>query len=436
MKKIFLLAASCAIACSSYSQTIVADWDFNAGNANDVSGNGNNGTLFGGVTTAAGQLGVPNTAMQFDGSTGYISVTSDTSLDLTSWTLMANVKFNGFYSGSCQENRIIDRATASDGSLDHYCLAVGDNFYDNSCSIFTPTHEVLHGGVAGTIPIGLTSTNYVTTGTWYCLTATYAGDTLKTYINGVLEDALYVANAYSYPSSADLYLGRHINAGFPYWFNGVMDRVTLWDSALSVTQINTECGRDNIAPCLINDIQFCSSLSTPFAYMFTALTTPTTGYISWDFGDATSPVIALATQSVSHTYAFGGNYNICATKLDTNQLKCGTAKCFTMCLDRNSGAKPSAPRRIGTINSIKNESLIEPYPNPANSVINVPVTAVSAKATVTIIDANGKLLLTKSVDNRQKNGIIQCPISQLFPGNYLIQIKDDQGTRVKPFTKL
>lgn len=42
------------------------------GNANDYSGNGNNGTIFGSVTPTVGHSGNTAGAMQFDGQTGYV----------------------------------------------------------------------------------------------------------------------------------------------------------------------------------------------------------------------------------------------------------------------------------------------------------------------------------------------------------------------------
>jgi len=244
MKKAILLLNALAIGYLAHSQTIVADYTFSNGSANDVSGNGHHGTIIGGVTPSIGQSGTLGSAMKFDGSTGYIQVPSSASLDLTSWTLMANVKFDGFNSSDCQENRLIDRASTNDYSNDFYSLAVGDNLYDLSCTTYSPTKELLHGGVAGASMAVPPTTSYINVGEWYCLIATFSNDTLKTYINGVLNNVNRMVSHYAYPSNAPLNIGRHINPSFPYYFKGIMDRATIWNGALNLNQITGACSME------------------------------------------------------------------------------------------------------------------------------------------------------------------------------------------------
>lgn len=70
---------------------LVAFYPFN-GDVNDESGNGNNGTIRGGVSKSNDRHGKANKAMQFNGSNGYILVPNSTSLQspinalsVTSW---------------------------------------------------------------------------------------------------------------------------------------------------------------------------------------------------------------------------------------------------------------------------------------------------------------------------------------------------------------
>jgi len=60
---------------------LVAYYPFN-GNANDESGNGNNGTVYG-ATLAADRFGIVNSAYSFDGVDDYIQVPYDPSLQPT-----------------------------------------------------------------------------------------------------------------------------------------------------------------------------------------------------------------------------------------------------------------------------------------------------------------------------------------------------------------
>lgn len=73
-QKMLLLPAILLISSVSYSQiltdSLIAYYDFN-GNANDITGNGNNGTPFG-ATLTTDRFGNPNSAYSFNGTTDYI----------------------------------------------------------------------------------------------------------------------------------------------------------------------------------------------------------------------------------------------------------------------------------------------------------------------------------------------------------------------------
>jgi hypothetical protein len=69
---------------------LVGWWPFN-GNANDESGNGNNGTV-NGATLTADRFGNLNKAYSFDGVDNYIHVLNTPSLDIVNGTL--NLWFN------------------------------------------------------------------------------------------------------------------------------------------------------------------------------------------------------------------------------------------------------------------------------------------------------------------------------------------------------
>lgn len=69
------------------SDALVACYPFN-GNANDESGNGNNGTVYG-ATLTEDRFGNPNSAYRFDGLDGcdYIQVPASADLQVVSWTI-------------------------------------------------------------------------------------------------------------------------------------------------------------------------------------------------------------------------------------------------------------------------------------------------------------------------------------------------------------
>ena len=135
------------------------------GNANDYSGKGNNGTIAGGVTFAAGQVGQ---GASFDGTTGSISVPDNATLQLNTFTLAAWV-FPTSISGG---NRIVEK-----GSSNSYWLDVNPSrqvvvgFYDGAY------HDLLDPGI-------------LAINTWHFVAGTYDGSVLRLYVDGVLVNSM------------------------------------------------------------------------------------------------------------------------------------------------------------------------------------------------------------------------------------------------------
>ncbi|MGC4057971.1 MAG: T9SS type A sorting domain-containing protein [Chitinophagaceae bacterium] len=230
--------------CSAPKPPVIAHWNFTDSSLVDDA-NGLTGVRMGGVTPAAGLLGVPNTAFQFDGTSGYIQVPSNTLLDLQSWTLTALVQPQGFYSGTCQGNAIIWRGVQYSSSV--YAMIIFDNAMDSDCYTYTPTGEVSAGFPAGFYPgsgsdwLGATPcvTNpCITPGQWYCIWVSYDAPTgkLDVYVDGILRVSLIWPNQYGAPTMDDLFIGSSDNVPgglYPYYFNGVIDDIAIYGGPLA-----------------------------------------------------------------------------------------------------------------------------------------------------------------------------------------------------------
>ena len=83
----------------------------------------------------------------------------------------------------------------------------------------------------------LTSTQTLTVGTWYMLTAVYDGNvTLSLYINGTLDSTHTLAAPLNTIISAQgMALGNW--AGTSDWYNGAEDEVGIWSRALTSTEV-------------------------------------------------------------------------------------------------------------------------------------------------------------------------------------------------------
>jgi len=87
---------------------LIAHYPFN-GNANDISGHGNNGTNFGAILTYD-RFGNPNSAYQFDGVSSYILVPHSPDFQLSySLTVSLWVRPDAFYLGAYGGNSILSK---------------------------------------------------------------------------------------------------------------------------------------------------------------------------------------------------------------------------------------------------------------------------------------------------------------------------------------
>ena len=81
-------------------------------NATDVSGNNNN-PVFNNATLTADRLGNPNSAYHFNGVDNYMKILSSTSINTSNkLSLVAWVKPQGFYMGTCHGNSIMMKGDA------------------------------------------------------------------------------------------------------------------------------------------------------------------------------------------------------------------------------------------------------------------------------------------------------------------------------------
>lgn len=219
------------------AQSPVASYPFN-GNANDASGNGNNGTV-NGATLTTDRFGNANSAYSFNGSSDFIQVPNSPSLQLGNgpFTMSAWVKPNGYFAGSCQANFILSKGQSS-GLEGTYHLQYGD-FLDGNCGVLTPSVE----NFAASFRRGSTDfdayTNPATVpvlGNWYMVVGTYDGTNLKLYVNGVLKATQAVSGTLGALNTTDLFIGKASNLN-TYFVNGVIDDVKLYSTALTDAQI-------------------------------------------------------------------------------------------------------------------------------------------------------------------------------------------------------
>ncbi len=216
---------------------LVAYYPFN-GNANDASGNGNNGTPIN-VTLAPDRFGVPNACYSFNGTNSHVDVGSSIQLGkphdamaISVWFLLGNV-FNPHFDADFV---LVSDYSGPDGHV------TGDY------SFFGEINFQHYGGVTNLLfmdrsypPASATvySPAVVNDNRWHSCTVVVDGQgTISIYIDG----ALSAQGAYD--SSLDYTHGQFWRIGADQWnnqlwnvLNGFIDDVRFYNRALSSSEV-------------------------------------------------------------------------------------------------------------------------------------------------------------------------------------------------------
>jgi len=220
---------------------LVAYYTFTNGSLKDSSGN-NNDIIFNSAAKTNDRFGKANNAYLFDGTSNYMQVKNSTSLNPGgSISIMAIVKPNGFYPGACHGNQLISKGY-NDYINGFYTLRFTNT--TTVCSAPADTNKEFFYGVYGdNAPSAGAGTDsaYIKAGQWYNVIYTYDGYVSKLYVNGVMKDVKLRSAPFT-PNTHDVFIGKHEDPQYPYYLNGVIDEVRIYNKALcddDVKQLNS-----------------------------------------------------------------------------------------------------------------------------------------------------------------------------------------------------
>lgn len=234
MKKITTILALLVITSlfsqiPSYVPTngLVGYWPFN-GNANDLSGNGNNG-IVNGATLTTDRFGVINNAYNYDGDNDFIIIPNNRIFDSN------NISFSMWISSSnLQRQWAIVRTNFSNASNEHFALTF--NFILQSevslCAKYNvPNCNAGQGWQYNTVNQNIMNNNF------HHVVGTIEGNKMKLYIDNLLTQTLTT----SFPQTSscwggDIQIGRNWS-NFTDYFNGKIDDICIWNRALTQEEI-------------------------------------------------------------------------------------------------------------------------------------------------------------------------------------------------------
>jgi hypothetical protein len=182
----------------------------------DQSGQGNNGTAQGGLSTVADTGSGGAYAYDFDGTNDYIDITgyanSKTAYSLSTWI-----------NGTGPNQTVV-------------AFNVGDSSGLRSLNLgLQPSATALAGHQASPSFYWAESTSTVNGAGWKHVAATYDGSDVKIYVDGVLEDTQAAPNSTTAQTRA--FIGRWVGST-PFWLTGKMDDIRAYDRPLTQSEIS------------------------------------------------------------------------------------------------------------------------------------------------------------------------------------------------------
>ena len=220
-----LLFLAATLAQADINVGVVAYYPFN-GNANDESGNGNDGTV-NGATLAEDRFGNINSAYSFDGN-DFIDIWStqeiNDNIDTTQGSISVWFKLNARSPGA--SSFVYQYTTAAGSNNDRLYLDVGNS-----------------GSPGGKLRLGIGDTfrlsdTVVVIGHWYHVVAVWDIDgSTRIYIDGLLDSVGGFGNpGFEFQESERFYFGRGWT-GNVGTYDGLIDDIRIYNLALSEDEV-------------------------------------------------------------------------------------------------------------------------------------------------------------------------------------------------------
>jgi hypothetical protein len=404
---------------------LVGWWGFN-GNANDESGNGNNGTVYGAMLTSD-RNGNTNSAYSFNssysgGSSGndYIRCINPGPLGQRSRSISFWIKTDSVNTQN-SNNSIVNYGSNAIGGQDFrivfggYCGANGLAFHNNvggggflkeinanpnnSWDFFTVIFDSSFGGNLNSIFIYKNSQLINS----YCYTR-----------NGI-NIATSGPNPITFGRYHDL---SHSNKGF---YKGIIDDIGVWNRVLSASEIsnlylgcqlsiNTQPSNQTVN--LTNNAQFVVNTSNPNASF------------RWQSD------LGFGFQNISSAGQYIGATNDTLVILNVNSTNNNQAfRCIVnsgTCYDTSNTAALYV-RNNTNISDIKRESSFSVFPNPAQNIINIKLVDKLIGYAYSMYDGMGRIVLNGILNSE----LTRIEIDNLTSGIYVFSIGENMTDKCK-----
>ena len=239
-----LFSVNICFAQTNLNKGLQAYYPFN-GNANDESGNNNN-PAFNNASITTDRFGNANSAYHFNGLYQYMRIPNKPSINFKNEiTLSVWVRPTGFYYGICHASQLISKG-GGNYNPGNYALRFDDALYSSGTGCNGSKCDTIHQNFRGTgtvlKPYG---GDFIKKGKWYNVLYTNDGKTARLYVNCELKYSVIFPETFT--NNEDLFFGKSDDDFFPFWLNGDLDDVRIYNRALNTLEITALCA-DTIQP--------------------------------------------------------------------------------------------------------------------------------------------------------------------------------------------
>lgn len=416
---IFGLATITNAQVPSYVPTngLVGWWPFN-GNANDESGNGNNGTN-NGASLTADRFNNINSAFSFNGTSNYINIPNNNTLNPGSITISAWINSNA----DATNIQSGVKAIVTKWYQQINCNNLGDNY--NVQLSFLNNQSVLVGSTIANNQVSnyITSqTNLIGLSTWRHIVFIHdINNGQQLFIDGIQINSNTINGSLCTTLNDLLFGADNFNGSIWRFFNGKLDDIGIWNRALTqqeITDMYNGCQLSVTTQPINQTINISNN-----AQLVVSSSDPNATY-QWQTD------LGVGFQNLNSVGQYSGTTNDTLTvsnvTLSNNNQPFRCIVTSGSCTDTSNIAVLTVNNNVG-INEPIHDKLFSVFPNPAQSFISVKVDSKLIGSVYSIYDNTGRVVLSGKLNSL--NTTIE--VSNLSGGIYMFSVGENMKQTFK-----
>lgn len=398
---------------------LVGWWPFN-GNANDESGNGNNGTVYG-ATLNNDRFGNANKAYSFDGINDYISVLSSTSLNFgagNSFTISFYYSPGTVVSRASGYNGVIGKAWAT-GINPPRGWQIGR---DNSTFRFESRGGTDLTNANNNPPCGDNNIYAITAlqNDHYVFVFERVLNEIYLYKNSSLVHITSCSDIFrEMDNNSPLLIGVDREGSF--FSSGIMDDIGIWNRALTQQEITDLYNGCQLA---VNSQPASQTININNTAQFVVSSSDPSATYQWQTD------LGVGYQNLNSVGQYSGTTNdtliVSNVTMSNNNQPFRCIVSSGSCADTSDVAILAVNDNVG-IHEIKQDGIFTVFPNPAQSVINIKAESKLIGAVYSIYDNTGKVVLTGKINS--ENTVIE--LGNLAGGVYMFSVGENMKQTFK-----